>query len=327
MIEEISLADRIGNIELIQSVESVVQVTATDKISGELVVSKNKIFFVSPSDSWSCSFSSLEAACRRRYQLKDTAVEFFLISGETHLIVFSGLMERNSFMTLLHNSSVPDQLKSANLSVTTKLWRQGHLTNFQYLLELNRLAGRTFNDLMQHPVFPWVLADYESPHLDLTRPDSFRLLNKPIAVQKEESEKKYVSNYNILASDGMSQVMMGPYHYASHYSNTGIVLHFLVRLPPFTGEFIKFQDGNFDLPDRSFHRLSTSWRMASEISTSDVKELIPQLFYLPQMFVNRESFNFGVRQSGDAVDDVELPEWCNNNPRTFVKVHRQVSNQ
>ena len=44
------------------------------------------------------------------------------------------------------------------------------------------------------------------------------------------------------------EALWGPYYYA--YSNTGIVLYFLVRLPPFTGELIKFQDGNLDLPDR-----------------------------------------------------------------------------
>ena len=192
-------------------------------------------------------------------------------------------------------------------------------------MELNRLAGRTGNDLMQYPVFPWVLADYTSPHLNLTLPNTFRNLRKPVAIQKEGSEDKYVENYNVLAADGSGVGgLLGPYHYASHYSNTGIVLHFLVRLPPFTQEFIKFQDGNFDLPDRSFHKLATSWLMASEVSASDVKELIPQLFYLPEMFSNREGFNLGVRQSGQEVDDVELPAWCGADPRTFVKVHRQA---
>lgn len=29
-------------------------------------------------------------------------------------------------------------------------------------MHLNTLAGRTHNDYMQYPVFPWVLADYTS---------------------------------------------------------------------------------------------------------------------------------------------------------------------
>lgn len=36
------------------------------------------------------------------------------------------------------------------------------MSNFEYLMHLNTIAGRTYNDLMQYPVFPWVLADYQS---------------------------------------------------------------------------------------------------------------------------------------------------------------------
>ena len=32
-----------------------------------------------------------------------------------------------------------------------------------------------------------------------------------------------------------------PYHYASLYSNSGTVLHYLVRLPPFTKMFLDYQ--------------------------------------------------------------------------------------
>ena len=35
--------------------------------------------------------------------------------------------------------------------------------------------------------------------------------------------------------------MSAPYHYGCHYSNSGTVLHFLVRLPPFTKMFLQYQ--------------------------------------------------------------------------------------
>lgn len=40
------------------------------------------------------------------------------------------------------------------------------------------LLGRTYNDLNQYPVFPWVLTNYESEELDLTLPGNFRDLSK-----------------------------------------------------------------------------------------------------------------------------------------------------
>ena len=42
----------------------------------------------------------------------------------------------------------------------TQKWVHGEINNFQYLMFLNTLAGRSYNDLMQYPIFPWVLADY-----------------------------------------------------------------------------------------------------------------------------------------------------------------------
>jgi hypothetical protein len=35
-------------------------------------------------------------------------------------------------------------------------------------------AGRSYNDLSQYPVFPWILADYTSPVLDLGSAATFR---------------------------------------------------------------------------------------------------------------------------------------------------------
>ena len=49
-----------------------------------------------------------------------------------------------------------------------------------------------------------------------------------------------------------------------------------------------FSDQNFDLPDRTFHNVQTAWRLASYESTTDVKELIPEFFYLPEFLFNFE---------------------------------------
>ena len=53
-------------------------------------------------------------------------------------------------------------------------WQQGGITNFEYLMELNKLAGRTFNDLMQYPVFPFILSDYTSKELKLDSVEAYR---------------------------------------------------------------------------------------------------------------------------------------------------------
>ena len=48
------------------------------------------------------------------------------------------------------------------------------MTNFEYLTHLNKMAGRSFNDLMQYPVFPFVLAKYDEKMLDLDAHSTYR---------------------------------------------------------------------------------------------------------------------------------------------------------
>ena len=40
--------------------------------------------------------------------------------------------------------------------------------------------------------------------------------------------------------------MAAPYHYGCHYSNSGTVLHFLVRMPPFTKMFLQYQGTRYN---------------------------------------------------------------------------------
>lgn len=78
------------------------------------------------------------------------------------------------FSIELSHCELPHRVASDHLSDAVQLWREGHLTNWEYLTTLNKMAGRSYNDLMQYPVMPFVLADYTSTVLDLTDPKSFR---------------------------------------------------------------------------------------------------------------------------------------------------------
>jgi hypothetical protein len=66
------------------------------------------------------------------------------------------------------------QAQGSWLQRVTAAWQRGRVSNRDYLLFLNLAAGRSFNDLTQWPVFPWVLADYASARLDLSDPATFR---------------------------------------------------------------------------------------------------------------------------------------------------------
>lgn len=57
-------------------------------------------------------------------------------------------------------------------------WQRREIANFDYLMFLNTIAGRTYNDLNQYPVFPWILSNYTSETLDLSEASNFRDLSK-----------------------------------------------------------------------------------------------------------------------------------------------------
>ena len=62
----------------------------------------------------------------------------------------------------------------------TLQWQNGLISNLEYLLYLNSAADRSFNDLTQYPIMPWIIADYKSADLDLSNPSTFRDLSKPM---------------------------------------------------------------------------------------------------------------------------------------------------
>ena len=89
------------------------------------------------------------------------------------------------------------------------------------LMELNTLAGRGYNDLMQYPVFPWVVADFRSRTLDLEHARTFRDLSKPMGALEEARARTFRERYESLRDDGCLDGPMGggmaPFHYGTHY--------------------------------------------------------------------------------------------------------------
>lgn len=112
------------------------------------------------------------------------------------------------------------------------------------------------------------------------------------------------------------------FHYGVHYSTAAGVLHYMVRMEPFTSLHIKLQSGRFDVADRQFFSFISTWQSIYE-NGKDVKELIPEFFYLPEFLVNLNDFDLGVLQSGERLNDVVLPNWASS-PEDFIHKHREA---
>lgn len=259
----------------------------------------------------------------RRFNLRHTALEFFSVDQTNHLINFGSTALRDKVYHCIKEQDTPaliyaglrDGAKLLSKSGLTKRWQQRKISNFEYLMQLNTLAGRTYNDLNQYPVFPWVLADYTSDELDLSNPASFRDLSKPAGAMNEERCEMLKMMY-----EGNDDPVMGRFHYGTHYSNAAYVLHYLLRIEPFTSLHIDLQSGKFDHADRQFISFGETWKSIFS-GSSDVKELIPEMFYLPEALQNLSGFNLGELQNGRRVDDVQLPPWASN-AHEFIRLHR-----
>ncbi|KAG5372176.1 Beige protein-like protein 1 [Yarrowia sp. C11] len=305
---------------------------------------------------------SILQVTKRRFLLRDVAIEIFFTNGCSLLLTAATPRVRDAISNkLLNNRSTRAMgdamraklknddilyaishacdLDSASKSfsqklgfsksssaahIPTKKWMAGELSNFSYLMILNTLAGRTFNDITQYPIFPWVLADYDSDELDFSKPETFRDLSKPMGAQSPLRAKEFKSRYEALLE--LDDTLSPPFHYGTHYSSAMIVTSYLIRLQPFVHSYLLLQGGRFDHADRLFYSIKKAWLSASRDNTTDVRELIPEFFFLPEFLSNSNNFSFGQRQNdGDAkVNDVELPPWAKGDPKLFVQRNREA---
>ncbi|GES99838.1 neurobeachin-like protein 1 isoform X2 [Rhizophagus clarus] len=263
----------------------------------------------------------------RNYMLRRSAFELFLTDQTNYFFNFPDPKDRlrlfNKITSLRPSSMKNQDTKSPKTifqrSNLTERWRTHEISNFEYLMHLNSIAGRSFNDLTQYFVFPWILNDYESETLDLSDPSIYRDLTKPIGALNPDRLEQFVDRYENF-EDPTGRVKK--FFYGTHYSSAATVSCYLIRLEPFTSVHISLQGGKFDHADRQFHSLQETWNSVLKAS-GDVRELIPEFFYHPEFLTNHNNFDLGVKQDGTRVGDVVLPKWAKTQEE-FVRIHREA---
>lgn len=172
---------------------------------------------------------------------------------------------------------------------------------------------------------PWILSDYTSNSIDLSKSTVYRDLTKPMGAQNPERLQEYIDRYESIFSgesiEGPGAIP--PFHYGSHYSTmVGVVLHYLVRLQPFASLHRDVQDG-FDVPDRLFASVAQAYYQNTHV-VSEVKELTPEWFTLADFLRNVNQFDLGTTHDGRKIGDVELPPWAEGSPDKFIRINREA---
>ena len=327
------------------------QLTPLVREPGRLVLTDCRIYFQPLHDIFgdcpvrSHGLGQVAAVARRRHLLRPTALECFFVEppqgqggwgAPSALFAFQSTGDCEAMLSAIRQQPALGTAAGSNRGATeaagslleadgawlqrvTLCWQQGALSNFDYLLYLNLAAGRSFNDLAQWPVYPWVVADYSSAVLDLHAPATFRDLSKPVGALNEQRVGLLRERLKHMPEDDPD---FPRFLYGTHYSTPGYVMYWLVRTAP--GLQLRLQSGRFDDPDRMFFSIPESW--AGVTSTApDVKELIPE-FYLEGargFLRNGDRLPLGRRHNSDPVDDVVLPPWATS-PEDFVQKHREA---
>ncbi|XP_036425657.1 neurobeachin-like protein 1 isoform X1 [Colossoma macropomum] len=308
-------------------------VTVVDVYPGRLDITTHHIYFYDSStekeegvgQDFKWPLSQIREIHLRRYNLRRSALEIFLIDQTNYFLNFKKEVRNKVYSRMLllcslslHGTRSPQELLKA--SGLTQKWVNREISNFDYLMQLNTIAGRTYNDLAQYPVFPWILSDYISEELDLSDPRVFRDLSKPVAVLNEKNAKAVKEKYDSFEDPTGT---IDRFHYGTHYSNAAGVMHYLIRVEPFTSLHIQLQSGRFDCADRQFHSIPATWQTLMD-NPNDVKELIPEFFYFPEFLENQNAFDLGRLQiSKERVNDVVLPKWAKS-PEDFIYKHRKA---
>ena len=242
-----------------------------------------------------------------------------------------GFFNKNNILLNFNMNFISSDKKCLNLKYIYEKWYKWEISTLKLLMILNIYGNRSYNDINQYPVFPWIITDYISETLpNYDKLNFIRSLNKPMGMldfteeskeRKENYEMHWIENENDPDKDEDYD------RYGSHYSTSLYLTYYLVRVFPFSYIRIELQGKKFDDPNRLFNVLSNSFENAIS-QKADLRELIPEFFGFPEMFLNINELNLG--QISDSkgkmknVEGVEMPLWANKNPYIFIEKHREI---
>ena len=359
----------------------------------------------------------------KRYFYQNTAMEIYTLDNKSYFFNFKTNSDLtnylNQILNLIHYRMIKTEdhkgkkllgyeqmfnnnekkIKSYYISNKIEEWQNYKISTLEYLMWLNIYSGRSFNDLTQYPVFPWIIINYQAN--ELGKETDFRNLSLPIGmmelIDNEKStmrKENFIEIYNSVKNDlkenfhdfnyqdflkkgeeyfysyrnkklkansrffsvqitasEKSELNMGniksdqnldnqneavelvelnqlPSFYGSHYSNPTYVSHFLTRVFPFSFISIEIQGEKFDDPNRIFHSMEKTFESCMTLK-DDIRELIPEFYYFPEMFKNLNNLNLTqdlLDANGEKIiiNDVELPPWSGKNRADFIVKMRNI---
>ena len=279
-------------------------------------------------------YDDIEEIIERRILYVWQGLEIFLKNGKSYMF---NMIKKENYEGLIKNlKTIPDVLFREkdfmqNMPGITQLWRSKRLNTFEYLLYLNKYSSRSYNDINQYYVLPWIVRDFsklielnkeenelyeyklkherdryddDNEEKDNKKEDNkmkelyknFRNLKYPVSAQ----EKKHRITKREKFNDEEERFQA---HHGTHYSTSSYLDYYVMRIEPFTSLLVELQNYNQEDPNRLLLRLKDTIAI---INTGyDNRELIPEYYSKFDYFININCVFFGFKKSLELVDDIE----------------------
>ena len=190
-----------------------------------------------------------------------------------------------------------------------------YYSNFDKLMIINLFSNRSFNDLNQYPVFPMlyneISMNIQNKKRAMDQHIGFQELNKESIARKELIIESY--KYEIMDEGDNDEKS----YFNLYYSNITYTCNFLIRVFPYSFIGIEYQGDGFDDPNRLFFSIKSTF-LNTLNQRADLRELIPEMFYFPQLFYNINELELKKISTGNEIDDVIINDWNEDNLRKYI---------
>eukprot|EP00826_Nyctotherus_ovalis_P045800 TRINITY_DN5101_c0_g1_i1.p1 TRINITY_DN5101_c0_g1~~TRINITY_DN5101_c0_g1_i1.p1 ORF type:complete len:756 (+),score=110.20 TRINITY_DN5101_c0_g1_i1:92-2269(+) len=293
---------------------------------GELLVTPRRIIFRSTYNcvkSW--KIEQVEEIVVKRHNNIKQAFEIYFTSSSSVLFVVDGKENLKEFLTTMQSLLAKQKVK-ANVvekhelffyeSKFTDQWVKGVISNFKYLTLLNKYSGRSFHDINQYPVFPWLITNFTSSSIDLNSKEIYRSLDTTVAGMTELKQEA--------ANDRVISLVKSPveqYQFEGHYLPPSAVVGYMWRVEPYSSLASSYS-GYEHFKKIMLYDIKSSWNNGLQ-DINDNKELVPEFYYLPEIFYNHNMHSFGNERIKEGVDRVIMPVWAKT-PHEFVQANAKA---
>ena len=171
-----------------------------------------------------------------------------------------------------------------------------YYSNFDLLILINLFSNRSFRDVYQYPIFP-TLYDL----INVTRD-----LSQHIGLQDslpESKKRKDLFLKTFKSNEDDREINEEMFIFTIHYSNPAYVFNYLLRVFPYSFLSIEFQGDGFDDANRLFFSIEKALRSSLKIK-SDLREMIPELYYMIELFYNKNNILFDKPKDGKNIEDI-----------------------